>query len=87
MDVIKSKDKIEIKDNGITIFVVTQLNYISSAAGRYSRSVQLSTAIFILKKLEEMKKNKPFVCKDCLKQTKEYRDNLCEPCHKWHTDS
>ena len=29
----------------------------------------------------------PFVCRDCDKTTKEYRDNLCEPCHKWHTDS
>jgi len=29
----------------------------------------------------------PFVCRDCDKPTKEYRDNLCEPCHKWHTDS
>ena len=29
----------------------------------------------------------PFVCRDCDKPTNEYRDNLCEPCHKWHTDS
>jgi hypothetical protein len=29
----------------------------------------------------------PFVCRDCEKPTKEYRDSLCEPCHKWHTDS
>ena len=29
----------------------------------------------------------PFVCRDCDKPTKEYRDNLCEHCHKWHTDS
>lgn len=29
----------------------------------------------------------PFVCRDCDKTTKEYRDQLCEPCHKWHTDS
>ena len=29
----------------------------------------------------------PFVCRDCDKPTKEYRDNLCEPCYKWHTDS
>jgi hypothetical protein len=29
----------------------------------------------------------PFVCRDCDKDTKEYRDQLCEPCHKWHTDS
>lgn len=29
----------------------------------------------------------PFVCRDCDKTTKEYRDNLCEPCHKWHTGS
>ena len=29
----------------------------------------------------------PFVCRDCDKTTKEYRDNLCEPCHKWHTNS
>jgi len=29
----------------------------------------------------------PFVCHDCDRPTKEYRDNLCEPCHKWHTDS
>jgi hypothetical protein len=29
----------------------------------------------------------PFVCRDCDKSTNEYRDNLCEPCHKWHTDS
>ena len=26
-----------------------------------------------------------FICRDCDKITKEYRDNLCEPCHKWHT--
>ena len=30
---------------------------------------------------------KSFICRDCEKHTKEYRDNLCEPCHKWHTDS
>jgi hypothetical protein len=29
----------------------------------------------------------PFVCRDCDKTTKEYRDQLCESCHKWHTDS
>jgi hypothetical protein len=29
----------------------------------------------------------PFVCRDCEKPTEESRDNLCEPCHKWHTDS
>ena len=28
-----------------------------------------------------------FICRDCDKITIEYRDNLCEPCHKWHTDS
>tara|TARA_R110000772_G_scaffold163631_1_gene275068 strand:+ start:53 stop:289 length:237 start_codon:yes stop_codon:yes gene_type:complete len=28
-----------------------------------------------------------FICRDCEKPSKEYRDNLCEPCHKWHTDS
>ena len=28
-----------------------------------------------------------FVCQDCEKPSKEYRDNLCEPCHKWHTGS
>jgi len=30
---------------------------------------------------------KSFICRDCEKHSKEYRDNLCEPCHKWHTDS
>jgi len=29
----------------------------------------------------------PFVCRDCGNPTKEYRDGLCETCHKWHTDS
>ena len=28
-----------------------------------------------------------FICRDCEKPSKEYRDQLCEPCHKWHTDS
>jgi hypothetical protein len=28
-----------------------------------------------------------FICRDCEKTSKEYRDQLCEPCHKWHTDS
>ena len=28
-----------------------------------------------------------FICRDCEKPTKEYRDQLCELCHKWHTDS
>ncbi len=32
-------------------------------------------------------RSEQFVCRDCEKPTKEYRDNLCEPCHKWHTDS
>jgi len=32
-------------------------------------------------------RSEQFVCRDCKKPTKEYRDNLCEPCHKWHTDS
>lgn len=28
-----------------------------------------------------------FICQDCEKPSKEYRDQLCEPCHKWHTGS
>jgi len=32
-------------------------------------------------------RSEQLVCRDCKKPTKEYRDNLCEPCHKWHTDS
>ena len=28
-----------------------------------------------------------FVCRDCEKPSKEYRDNLCEPCHRWYTGS
>lgn len=36
-------------------FVVQQLNHIAHAGGRYSRSVQLPTAIHIVRKLNEMR--------------------------------
>lgn len=29
-------------------------------------------------------RSEQFVCRDCEKKTQEYKDNLCEPCHKWH---
>jgi len=32
-------------------------------------------------------RSEQFICRDCEKPSKEYRDKLCEPCHKWHTDS
>lgn len=34
-----------------------------------------------------VRQSEQFICRDCEKASKEYRDQLCEPCHKWHTDS
>jgi acetolactate synthase small subunit len=30
-------------------------------------------------------RSEQLVCPDCNKPEKEYRDGLCEMCHKWHT--
>ena len=30
-------------------------------------------------------RSEQFICPDCNKPEKEYRDGLCEMCHKWHT--
>ena len=30
-------------------------------------------------------RSEQFICPDCNKTEKEYRDGLCEMCHKWHT--
>jgi len=30
-------------------------------------------------------RSEQFICPDCKKPEKEYRDGLCEMCHKWHT--
>ena len=32
-----------------------------------------------------VRQSEQFVCRDCEKKTQEYKDNLCESCHKWHT--
>lgn len=32
-------------------------------------------------------RSEQFICRDCEKPSKQYRGQLCEPCHKWHTDS
>ena len=37
--------------------------------------------------LEAKKVDEQFKCRDCDKFTKEYRDGLCESCHKWHVDN
>lgn len=34
-----------------------------------------------------LEKSEQFICRDCGHPKKEYREQLCEPCHKWHTDS
>lgn len=34
-----------------------------------------------------VEQSEQFICRDCEKPSKEYRDQLCKPCHKWHTDS
>ncbi len=31
-----------------------------------------------------IEQDKQFICPDCNKPQKEYRDGLCEMCHKWH---
>ncbi len=58
---------------------------------------QRKTIKKLLQDREELKKqlalcgivgqSEQFICRDCEKLSKEYRDQLCEPCHKWHTDS
>ena len=40
-----------------------------------------------LRKHAVVGQSEQFICRDCEKPSKEYRDQLCEPCHKWHTDS
>lgn len=59
-------NEFEISDSTINVdrrysdeieFVVRELNYIVHASGRYSRSVQLPTAIHIVRKLNEMMLN------------------------------
>ena len=32
-----------------------------------------------------VQQSEQFICPDCKKPEKEYRDGLCEMCHKWHT--
>ena len=32
-----------------------------------------------------VRRSEQFICPDCKKPKKEYRDGLCEMCHKWHT--
>ena len=39
-----------------------------------------------LRQYNVVRQSEQFVCRDCEKKTKEYKDNLCEPCHKWHTN-
>jgi len=35
-------------------------------------------------KPKNYRKNIEFVCSDCNKPLKEYRDGLCELCFRWH---
>lgn len=37
-----------------------------------------------LLKSDIVEHDKQFICPDCNKPQKEYRDGLCEMCHKWH---
>jgi hypothetical protein len=32
-----------------------------------------------------VQQSEQFICPDCNKPEKEYRDGLCEMCYKWHT--
>ena len=56
---------------------------------------QMKNVLDFINELKQVKNNfvladvigrsEQFICPDCKKPEKEYRDGLCEMCHKWHT--
>ena len=53
-EIIESNVNTEAKRSDEIEFLITELNSIAHAAGRYSRSVQIPRAYYILNKLKEM---------------------------------
>jgi hypothetical protein len=62
-------------------------HYVQDDVKDYAYLEKVADAILNLNKAFVSGRSEQFVCRDCEKPTKEYRNNLCEPCHKWHTDS
>lgn len=65
-------------------FLLTQLDHIAHAAGRYSRSVQVPIAFHIIKKLKEMWNEVPTVeCDNCGEMVKMQKshETWCPSCY------
>jgi hypothetical protein len=71
-------------DNAVEQFENGEINFLDltcrlwNTAYAMGKSEQLNLPLVV-------QQSEQFICPDCKKPEKEYRDGLCEMCHKWHT--